>query len=607
MIREYFVQFGIIIFPIAIYQMIVFGRSYTELPMKTWVMGLYGGGAAILSQMMPVHILSQPENFQCVPVILSILYGKRRAGFLAVGILSLYQLIALPFASVIPTVIAIAVYSLIPMVICEKFERYPRGRRFLISMALTVVTLVVELMFLFVYFLIAYGDSGLSRLSGYEGFLAIACVIQLGLMSAAFFLLEHIIESAQVRRRYQSLIDYNPVGICAFDVNNEIMSMNAAFETITGYTEAELVGKSRLQLWFEEDHLVAETVLNDLYRGEIKKKFETTIRHKDGRKVEVRATMVPMVEGDKVRGYFSMITDIAEEKMAETLLLESEKLAAIGQLAAGVAHEIRNPLTSIKGFVHLLSEKAAAEDQSYYDIVKSELSRVEGIVSEMLVLAKPQAVCFKPVSVATKVQEVANLLSAQANMQNVSVRIESDVQPLEDPSPDGVQLQPMGDGNQLKQVFLNLVKNAIEAMPNGGELSIRIQHRNGKVTVTFADTGEGITPEALAKLGEPFYTTKVDGTGLGLVVSKRIIANHSGQMEIQSTPGQGTKVTVSLPLPTLSHTALPTSSRQGHGQASTPGQSPGQSPEQSSEEQSERQGSLREQTLSAEPSMLPVP
>ncbi|QSO47179.1 PAS domain-containing sensor histidine kinase [Alicyclobacillus mengziensis] len=550
-------QFGIIIFPIAIYQMITFGRAYTQLPLRTFVMGLYGGGAAVLSQMMPVHILSQAENFQCVPVILSILYGKRKAGFLAVGILSLYQFTALPLTSAIPAVIAILVYSAIPMAICEQFERDQRKQRFLVSIALTVITLVVELMFLLVYLFIVYGINGLSRLAAYGDFLAIACVIQLVLMSTVFFLLEHLIENAQVRRRYQSLIDYNPVGICAFNVHNQVVGANAAFETITGYKERELVGKSRLELWFEEDYNLAGKILYDLYRGEIKKNFETAIKHKDGHKVEIRATMVPMVEGNKVRGYFSMITDIADEKMAEAVLRESEKLSAIGQLAAGVAHEIRNPLTSIKGFVHLLAQKAGDEDKSYYDIVKSELSRIEGIVSEMLVLAKPQAISYKPVSIQNKVQEVVNLLSAQANMQNVSITVDSDEgastygAPICGASQDGVpgarELFPMGDGNQLKQVFLNLAKNAIEAMPTGGSLSIRIQHLVDKVTVTFTDTGEGMPPDHLVKLGQPFYTTKMDGTGLGLVVSKRIISNHSGRIDFQSTPGQGTVVAVTLP------------------------------------------------------------
>ncbi|CAG7614197.1 ATP-binding protein [Paenibacillus allorhizosphaerae] len=536
-LKQYFVQFGIIFFPISVYQLWTIGKSFNQLPIRGWLMGVYGGGSAILCQLMPVHIMGQTENFQCVPVILSILYGKRKAGIVSIGLLTAFQLLTMK-QDVAFSIAGILVYSAIPLLFCNRFEKFERRKRFIVALLLSVVTIIVELLFLFVCFSIRFGHAGL--LIQYYGFLGIACVIQLTMMVLAFFLIENTIEIGRIRNRQESLIEYNPLGICAFDLNNRFIKANAAYEKITGYKESELLGQSRLQMWFDDGHDYAGKIMAHVSQGEILKDMEATLRHKHGDKIAVRFTVVPIVEGDHIVGVFGMINDITESKRSQEHLRNSEKLSVIGQLAAGVAHEIRNPLTTLKGFLQILSksETTAKKDQEYFEIMKDELTRIESIVSEMLVLAKPQALSVQSVDLKETLEHVIKLLSAQANMQNIEITFFDN------------QLTPtvMGDENQLKQVFLNVVKNAFEAMPQGGILCIGLGLHQGHVQIDFIDTGVGIPEDIVQKIGEPFFTTKSKGTGLGFLLSKRIITNHNGSMHIQSTVGKGTMVSVHLPV-----------------------------------------------------------
>lgn len=534
MLQEYFVQLGIILFPICVYQICAYTLSFDRYPANSWLLGIYGGITGILCQLMPLHIFGLEENFQCVPVILSILYGKRRAGVLSILILSAFQLYALSPPFRIPSITAILVYSAIPMLVCGRIGRFHLKKRILAANLLSAVTLLVQYMFLAVYFFLRFG--GFKELMGYAGFLAVASAVQLFIMALGIFLLENINEVNRIRKRHESLVQYNPLGISTFDKEQRFVAVNAAYERITGYKESELLGRSRLMLW--SDHQQAQRVLHSLLEGDIKQNVELSLRHKNGHPVPVRCTVVPIREENRMVGFFAMVSDITEEKKAEEALRSSEKLSAVGQLAAGVAHEIRNPLTSIKGFIQLLSRSASASQSDHYGIINSELSRIEGIISEMLVLAKPNVATFQPVRIKEKLEEVVSLAAGEANMQNVSIEAA-----FQEGSPVVI-----GEGNQLKQVFLNVIKNAIEAMPEGGSLRISLTYGQGRVRVTFTDTGLGIPEQVMDRVGEPFFTTKTTGTGLGLLVSNRIITNHNGIMEIESAVGQGTSITMSFPL-----------------------------------------------------------
>ncbi|WP_010282878.1 PAS domain S-box protein [Bacillus timonensis] len=231
-----------------------------------------------------------------------------------------------------------------------------------------------------------------------------------------------------------------------------------------------------------------------------------------------------------------IIRDISDRIKAEELMIKSEKLSIAGQLAAGIAHEIRNPLTAIKGFLQLFNDDFQGK-QYYFDIIFSELNRIELILSELLLLAKPSEVKFKNKDIRTILRDVVTLLETQAILQNIQINI------------DFMNEESIitCDENQIKQVFINLIKNSIDAMENGGHIFIRTMVTKDSIYILFIDEGCGIPKSILDRIGEPFYTTKEKGTGLGLMVSYNIIENHNGEIKVDSKENEGTTFEIKLP------------------------------------------------------------
>jgi PAS domain S-box-containing protein len=231
------------------------------------------------------------------------------------------------------------------------------------------------------------------------------------------------------------------------------------------------------------------------------------------------------------------IQDITERKNTEERLQNSEKLSVVGQLAAGVAHEIRNPLTSLRGFIQLL--QAGMQGKEYYTIMLDELDRIEFIVSEFLNLAKPQAVTYEKNHPIELLNDVIILLKTETNLNNIAI-----VESFQDNIPC-----IYCEKNQIKQVLINIFKNAIESMHNGGKITVstRLSSFNDLV-ICIKDQGVGIPTSRLEKLGEPFYSTKEKGTGLGLMICQKIIESHGGKITYESIENKGTTVTINLPI-----------------------------------------------------------
>ena len=238
------------------------------------------------------------------------------------------------------------------------------------------------------------------------------------------------------------------------------------------------------------------------------------------------------------RHFFNTTRDITERKQNEDLLMKTEKLSVIGELAASIAHEIRNPLTSIKGFIQFLQPEILG-NVVFTDIMLSELERINFIVSELLVLAKPQNLHVKPILLHSMIENVVMFLEPEANLKSIKM-----IKELKNPS-----VAINCEENQLKQVFINIMKNSLDATSENGEISIQSKLLNDKeVLIRFSDNGCGIPKELLVRLGEPFYTTKEKGTGLGLLVSNKIIKDHHGSINIRSEINKGTIVDITLPI-----------------------------------------------------------
>ncbi|ACJ80909.1 ATP-binding protein [Bacillus paranthracis] len=232
-----------------------------------------------------------------------------------------------------------------------------------------------------------------------------------------------------------------------------------------------------------------------------------------------------------------IVRDITERKKTEELLNKSDTLAAIGQLAAGVAHEVRNPLTVIKGFIQLF--QINKEDQEkYFDLMLSEIERIEAILQEFLSIAKTDEISTEKKNIYQIFKNVVSLMNTKAIMTNIQVELYTNSKDIIIECSE----------NQLKQVFINILQNSIEAMPDGGEISIHIKEigKDG-IIISVIDKGIGIPEERIKRLGEPFYSTKEKGTGIGLMLSYKIIESHQGNISIMSEVGVGTTVTIYLP------------------------------------------------------------
>jgi signal transduction histidine kinase len=231
----------------------------------------------------------------------------------------------------------------------------------------------------------------------------------------------------------------------------------------------------------------------------------------------------------------------ADLRKTEAQLIRSEKLAALGQLAAGIAHEIRNPLTSINILIHSLTENLPTKNSRWEDlkVIEEEILRINEIVDQFLRFAKPASPLFEKADLIPIFEETLQLLRPQIERGGISVQKEFESLP-----PATV------DKEQMKQVILNLLMNAIQAMPEAGRLGLsgRMSRDGHWVELTIQDSGIGIPLEDIDKLFDPFFSTKEGGIGLGLSIAHRIIDQHHGKIEVESKPGKGTLFTISLPI-----------------------------------------------------------
>jgi two-component system sporulation sensor kinase A len=338
------------------------------------------------------------------------------------------------------------------------------------------------------------------------------------------------------RERYQRLIDNSIDTIAVIHQDKWVFVNESGVKLFEAGEYPEMLGKNIFEHLHPNDHNHMKDSLKKIINGE----SEVQVTNQSWTISEDKTIYTEMVSIPTT--YFGeqavqvILRDISDRKKTEELMLRSEKLSIAGQLAAGIAHEIRNPLTAIKGFLQIMQPDLKKHSQ-YFQIIFSELNRIEMILSELLMLAKPQETKFRRANLVSLLQDVAMLLETQANLNGVFIE-----QNHEDSN-----LLINCDQNQLKQVFINLFKNAIDAMPRGGKVKVHTRRDNNTVRIIVKDEGEGIPSELLERLGEPFLTTKEKGNGLGLMITYKIIEDHKGTICVDSKMGEGSTFTVNIP------------------------------------------------------------
>ena len=349
----------------------------------------------------------------------------------------------------------------------------------------------------------------------------------------------------RVKGLARNILHSIPTGVLTIDQTRRVTAINPMAERILGVTADSALGMEISRLFSRHDP-ISRCMQEAVDRGEFVRNLDIQYPPIDVR--WVRLTTSPLADHERRRtGVVILLQDVTDLLVLEEQLRRGEKLSALHTLSAGVAHEIRNPLSALDLNLHLLHEEVTAEPvnqepvQRYLEIVNTEVRRIRGIVDNFLRFARPTSLVLGEVKLDEVVRHIVELVKYEAQERGVEIAVDF---PTDLPD-------VWGDETQLGQIFLNLMINAVQAMPEGGTL--RILGKNGTaagrstIDVSVTDTGVGITKADLSKVFEPFFSTKPSGNGLGLAIAYRIVEDHHGTIRVTSQEGVGTTFALSFP------------------------------------------------------------
>jgi two-component system sensor histidine kinase PilS (NtrC family) len=327
-------------------------------------------------------------------------------------------------------------------------------------------------------------------------------------------------------------------GLIALDREHRITAFNRAAEEITGVVAPRAIGQAWSSLIGAAIPLEpVEAVITANPRASAR--HEAVLRRPDGTTVPVRMTFSALRSGEGERlGLISACEDLSAIRDMESRMRQADRLATVGRMAANIAHEIRNPLASLTGAIEVLTSPLTADDarERLSQIVARESERLNHIIKNFLEYARPAPLSIATFDVAAAVEEVLLLLEHRASPGSLKV-----IREFAPSIPWAV------DAQQFRQILWNLCLNAVEAMPDGGELRVSVAVRGETLEVAVSDTGDGIATADVSHVFEPFFSTKPEGTGLGLALVHRIVLDHGGEIDVRSSPGLGTTFTLALP------------------------------------------------------------
>lgn len=353
-------------------------------------------------------------------------------------------------------------------------------------------------------------------------------------------------EKDKVSNYLNNILESMSGGVLVVDLKGRITLFNQAAEEITGQRQEEVVGRTYAEV-IGLDAGRENSVMHSLEAGLSLSNREKELRRADGGSISLGFSTSPVRDkAGRVLGAVEVFNDLTEVKALEAQVQRMHTLAALGEMAATVAHEIRNPLGGIAGFAALLERDLEKEDprRRLVQKITEGVARLNRIVTSLLSYTRPLNLNTHPVNLPSLVEEVAAFWEIDLERARRQVQVERRF-PADD-------LVCAIDPEQFQQVILNLMQNATQAMPEGGKLCLEIETVDRHALLHVRDQGIGMEESVLEKLFTPFFTTKEDGTGLGLVTSKKIVEAHGGQIRVDSAPDAGTTFTVSLPLPSAS-------------------------------------------------------
>jgi two-component system sensor histidine kinase HydH len=343
---------------------------------------------------------------------------------------------------------------------------------------------------------------------------------------------------SRVKALSDSLVEHMPVGIVAVDSDERIMVFNDTAETLFGRTAEAVIGKPSSE--------ILPPACLDMLRGLaherpiIEKEFDCPIGEGRMVPIEMIAAVLRDDEGGMI-GRIVLFRDLSELQHLRKEVERSQRLAAVGSLAAGVAHEIRNPLSSLKGFATYFRQRygGVPDDVKVADIMIQEVDRLNRVITELLEFSRPMELKRKAVDLAGLVRHTLGTIEGQARGEGVTVQSNL---------PPGLPLAYI-DPDRMTQVFLNIFLNALAATDRGGVLTVDVARQDDNtLRVSVADTGTGIRKEDIGRVFDPYFTTKPSGTGLGLAIVHRIVEAHGGEIRLESEPGKGSAFTIFLPI-----------------------------------------------------------
>jgi PAS domain S-box-containing protein len=326
--------------------------------------------------------------------------------------------------------------------------------------------------------------------------------------------------------------------------------MNPAAEQVLGIRGLEARGRSIVAALPERHAPLRDLVLDTLQRRAPRARAELMLKTLAGRNLPLGISTSLLMHGDDATGVVSVFQDLTDVREMERRARRNETLAEVGALAASIAHELRNGLNPISGSVECLQREVKLEGENavLMELIQRECSRLNRFVSDLLNYSRERELAPETIELEDQLAELREQIARDPRCGAVDVSFER----------RGTPVAVRADRELMRQVWLNLASNALEAMDGKGALTLRWEPGDDDlVVVTFADTGSGIAPADLKQVGQPFFTTKERGTGLGVAIAQRIVERHGGNLAIASAPGRGTTVRVTLPgaVPALSHAA----------------------------------------------------